>query len=229
MSTFVDFRRKWTYDHFMSLRRVATPADLGAVVRESRLAAGLTQAELASTAGVSREWLLGLERGARPRAELGKVLAVLDALDLPLTIGREPSSSEASTDSEAAESGARLSTAEVTRRAIAASRPTASTYSRLFASALPKADLSALMPRADVSSMVPKISTASLMPTVDPSVMAALRQSVTPTSGLLARALLAASATEREVASGGGGDTNADAEVDVLHVDDEIGREDGEG
>lgn len=228
MSTFVDFRRKWTYDHVMSLRRVATPADLGAVVRESRLAARLTQAKLAAAAGVSREWLLGLERGARPRAELGKVLAVLDALDLPLTIGSEPSTSEASAEpDDSAEPEARLSTAEVTRRAIAASRPTGSTYSHLLANALPTADLSTLMPRIDASSSVPKLSTSTLMPTMDPSVMAALRQSVMPTAGSLARALLAAPAAEREGASRGGDDTNADAEGEVLHVDDEAGRDGG--
>ncbi len=93
MSTIVDIRREWTYAHIMTLQRIATPADLGAIVRESRLLAHLTQAELAAKAEVSREWLIGLERGSRPRAELTKVLAVLDVLDLPLTVGGASSTS----------------------------------------------------------------------------------------------------------------------------------------
>jgi predicted membrane-bound mannosyltransferase len=42
MSTLVDIRREWTYVHIMTPQRIATPADLGAVIRESRLAARLT-------------------------------------------------------------------------------------------------------------------------------------------------------------------------------------------
>ena len=42
---------------------------------------------------MSREWLIGLEHGARPRAELTKVLSVLDVLDLPLAVGRASSDS----------------------------------------------------------------------------------------------------------------------------------------
>ena len=72
----------------MVIRRIATPSDLGAAVRDARTGAQLTQAQLAEMAGVSREWLIGLERGARPRAELTKVLDVLAALDLPLGVQR---------------------------------------------------------------------------------------------------------------------------------------------
>lgn len=67
-------------------RRLRTPRDLGAAVRDERRARGLTQAELARTAGVSREWLIGVEQGKRPRAELEKILVVLAALELPLSI-----------------------------------------------------------------------------------------------------------------------------------------------
>ncbi|MGO1226113.1 MULTISPECIES: helix-turn-helix domain-containing protein [unclassified Brachybacterium] len=71
----------------MNSRRIRTPQDLGAALRDGRKARALTQAELAQVAGVSREWLIGVEQGNRPRAELEKVLAVLTALDLPLTVG----------------------------------------------------------------------------------------------------------------------------------------------
>lgn len=63
----------------MLSRRVVTPLGLGFAVRDARVAVGLTQAELAEKAGVSREWLNGVERGKRPRAEVGKLLDVLMA------------------------------------------------------------------------------------------------------------------------------------------------------
>ncbi|MGA7712030.1 MAG: helix-turn-helix domain-containing protein [Rhizomicrobium sp.] len=62
---------------------VRTPADLGAVIRENRKRLGLDQAELAKRVGVSRQWVIGIERG-RARAELGLVLRALDALGLQL-------------------------------------------------------------------------------------------------------------------------------------------------
>jgi len=63
---------------------IRTPADLGAVVRDRRKQLGLDQAELATRAGVSRKWLIGIERG-RTRAELGLVLRTLDALGIRLS------------------------------------------------------------------------------------------------------------------------------------------------
>lgn len=108
------------------MRRIVTPADLGAAVREARTAAHLTQAELATRAGVSREWLIGLERGSRPRAELTKILGVLSALDQPLMLGREESAEPSSKGGESFNRGTGMSTAEVTRRAIERTRqPTA--------------------------------------------------------------------------------------------------------
>lgn len=66
--------------------RIRTPADLGAIIRDSRKGLGLDQAALARTIGVNRKWIIGIERG-RPRAELGLVLRALDALGIPLTAG----------------------------------------------------------------------------------------------------------------------------------------------
>jgi y4mF family transcriptional regulator len=62
---------------------IRTPADLGAVIREHRKRLGLDQAELAKRIGVSRQWIIGIERG-RARAELALVLRALDALGLQL-------------------------------------------------------------------------------------------------------------------------------------------------
>jgi y4mF family transcriptional regulator len=52
---------------------------LGSVVRKTRIAQGLRQSQLAAAAGVGLRFLIELERG-KPTAQLGKTLAVLDAL-----------------------------------------------------------------------------------------------------------------------------------------------------
>jgi len=62
---------------------IRTPADLGAIIRDSRKRKGLDQAELATRIGVSRQWVIGVERG-RARVELALVLRALDALDICL-------------------------------------------------------------------------------------------------------------------------------------------------
>jgi HTH-type transcriptional regulator / antitoxin HipB len=60
-----------------------TPADLGAVIRDRRKQLKRNQASLANEIGVSRQWLIELEHG-HPRAELGLVLRVIDALGINL-------------------------------------------------------------------------------------------------------------------------------------------------
>lgn len=64
---------------------VRTPQDIGALLRERRQNAGLDQAELARRVGVSRQWLVEVERG-KPRAEIGLVLRALNVLDIPLEV-----------------------------------------------------------------------------------------------------------------------------------------------
>ncbi len=59
--------------------------DIAAVARGRRLALGLSQADLATRAGVSRQWISGFESG-KPGAELGLVIRLLYALDLKLSI-----------------------------------------------------------------------------------------------------------------------------------------------
>jgi y4mF family transcriptional regulator len=58
-------------------------ADLGAAVRAARLSRGLSQVDVATSAGVSREWLGRLENGA-PRLEMDKVLRTLKVLDIEI-------------------------------------------------------------------------------------------------------------------------------------------------
>lgn len=67
------------------MRAIQTTAAFGSAVRRARKDSGLTQAELAARAGVGRPWLSELE-GGKQRAELGRVLAVVGALDLALAL-----------------------------------------------------------------------------------------------------------------------------------------------
>jgi HTH-type transcriptional regulator/antitoxin HipB len=76
---------------------IRTPRDLGAAVRDRRRALQLDQAALASRAGVSRQWIIALERG-KPGAELGLVLRTLKALDLRLDVNAEPTTVTGSAD-----------------------------------------------------------------------------------------------------------------------------------
>lgn len=68
------------------MRPIQNEHQLGAALRERRLQATLTQAEVAERAGVSRAFVTELERGRRPRAELNRVLAVIRALDAGVSL-----------------------------------------------------------------------------------------------------------------------------------------------
>lgn len=72
---------------------VKTPQDLAAVARGRRLADGLSQAKVAEAAGVSRAWLADFE-GGKPTVELGRVLAVLSALDLTVDVHGQDTAAE---------------------------------------------------------------------------------------------------------------------------------------
>ena len=68
--------------------RVRTPLDIGLTIRERRRALGLDQAELARRVGVSRQWIVAMEKG-KARAELGLVLRTLSALGIALRADRD--------------------------------------------------------------------------------------------------------------------------------------------
>src|SRR3546814_947608 len=82
---------------FRSLRTVR---DIGAMVRDRRRAAGLSQAELAARAEVSMRWLAGLEAG-KPGAEIGLVLRTFAALGIELTAADIPRPRPGSVDLDA--------------------------------------------------------------------------------------------------------------------------------
>lgn len=66
-----------------------TSADLGAVIRDRRKQLKFDQASFAKRIGVSRQWVIEVERG-HARAELGLVLRALDALGIRLDASSEP-------------------------------------------------------------------------------------------------------------------------------------------
>lgn len=59
--------------------------DIGAVSRGRRLSLGLSQAQVAARARVSRQWISEVEAG-KGTAELRLVLQLLDALGIRLTL-----------------------------------------------------------------------------------------------------------------------------------------------
>jgi HTH-type transcriptional regulator/antitoxin HipB len=67
---------------------IRTPADLGAVIRDRRKQLGLDQSTFAKRIGVSRQWVIGVERG-HARAAMGLVLRAIDALGVRLDAGTE--------------------------------------------------------------------------------------------------------------------------------------------
>jgi transcriptional regulator with XRE-family HTH domain len=62
-----------------------TPATVGALARDARLAAGISQSELGKRIGASRFWVAQFERG-KPSAELGLALKALQALGLSVRV-----------------------------------------------------------------------------------------------------------------------------------------------
>jgi len=63
-----------------------TIRDIANAARGRRIQLGLSQADAARRAGVSRKWLVEFEAG-KPTAQLLQVLRLLDALGLELTVG----------------------------------------------------------------------------------------------------------------------------------------------
>ena len=68
--------------------RIRTPADLGALIRDRRTKLGLDQKSLAANVGVSRQWIVEVEKG-KPRAEIGLLLRTLGALGIALDAEKE--------------------------------------------------------------------------------------------------------------------------------------------
>jgi len=62
---------------------IRTAREVALLVKDTRRATGMTQAELAERVGASREWVRLLESG-KPRLELGLTLRALSALGITL-------------------------------------------------------------------------------------------------------------------------------------------------
>jgi len=63
-----------------------TEVRLGQAIRRLRVRRKLTQAQLAERAGVSRQWIVTVEKGVTPGPAISHIMRVLDALDATLTV-----------------------------------------------------------------------------------------------------------------------------------------------
>jgi HTH-type transcriptional regulator/antitoxin HipB len=64
---------------------IRTALELGAAIRERRRHLNLDQEELAKIVGVSRKWVIDVEKG-KTRAEVGLILRTLDALGISVSL-----------------------------------------------------------------------------------------------------------------------------------------------
>ena len=76
-------------DERPTLRHMRRPHEIGVALRAAREGLGLTQAEVASAAGVSRKWLSEAESG-KAAVSLGLVLGVLDVLGYEVEFVPQP-------------------------------------------------------------------------------------------------------------------------------------------
>jgi y4mF family transcriptional regulator len=88
---FIDFgRENWQYSRTVTFKNgnrnvKYTPHDIGALVRDTRKRLGVTQKDLALTAGTGLRFVIDLERG-KETCELGKSLRILQTLGIALTL-----------------------------------------------------------------------------------------------------------------------------------------------
>jgi y4mF family transcriptional regulator len=61
--------------------RIRSPAELGALIRARRRELRLEQSALAGKVGVSRQWIIEIERG-KPGAAIGLILQTLNVLGI---------------------------------------------------------------------------------------------------------------------------------------------------
>lgn len=67
------------------IRTISDTAAIGRLVRDTRRALGLTQPDLALSAGVGVRFLVDIEKG-KPTAQIGKVMQVLAALGIEMRL-----------------------------------------------------------------------------------------------------------------------------------------------
>ncbi|MEV8222292.1 helix-turn-helix transcriptional regulator [Dietzia maris] len=66
--------------------RARAVTDIATSVRDARLAAGMSQADLAAAAHLNRSWVSLFESGHTPNASLSKVLAMMDVLGITIRL-----------------------------------------------------------------------------------------------------------------------------------------------
>jgi len=69
-----------------AIGKVESVADLGALIRQARQAAGMTQEELADQMGTTRNWMIRMEQG-RCTVSMKMALIALSELGLEMTAG----------------------------------------------------------------------------------------------------------------------------------------------
>lgn len=73
--------------HYIQNINIISVKDHASITKQERKARAWTQAELAESSGVSRDWIIALEQ-AKPSVELALTLRTLKALNLPLAINQ---------------------------------------------------------------------------------------------------------------------------------------------
>jgi HTH-type transcriptional regulator / antitoxin HipB len=68
--------------------RIRTPADLGGLIRDYRTKLGFDQKSLAQKVGVSRQWIVDVEKG-KAGAPIGLLLRTIGALGIALDAEKE--------------------------------------------------------------------------------------------------------------------------------------------
>lgn len=85
---FIDSNSKsqliFPYGNFSS-NVIYTPRDIGALIRETRKRLGVTQKDLALTAGTGLRFVIDLEKG-KETCELGKSLRIIQTLGIALIL-----------------------------------------------------------------------------------------------------------------------------------------------
>lgn len=90
--------------------------DIGYAIKDQRTQLGMTQAQVAEAAGVSKRCLWSLELGQNPGVQLNKLTAILKVLGLDLRIVTAQSPSSAEQNSREEESASMYSAAETTSK-----------------------------------------------------------------------------------------------------------------
>jgi HTH-type transcriptional regulator/antitoxin HipB len=93
LSTFIDNMIMSTYAYKGEFMRINSAIDLAAAIRGRRLDLGLSQADLAARASVSRVWIATVEGGKRS-VNFGMILRLLDAMNLEMDISPNRNLSE---------------------------------------------------------------------------------------------------------------------------------------